>query len=177
MYTFWPHSPNHQMDGFGIYMITSGTYQKQHFLQESKRRTDFCSLLFQIMLKYKLELQAWAVLSNHYHLIIQVPNGNLDLKKAITELHRTCALRLNRLDNTPGRKVWFNYWDSMITYPQSYYARLHYVHTNPVHHRIVPNAGLYPHCSYSWFIQNAPKVFVNRILQMDSSRIRVNDEF
>ena len=177
MYIFWPHSPNHQMDGYGIYMITVGTYQKQHFLLDPERRTFFCDKLFQIMLEHHLELQAWAVMSNHYHLIVQVPDHNIQLRSVITELNRSSAVSFNRKDKTPGRKVWHNYWDSHITYHKSYLARLHYVHTNPVHHGIVPNATLYPHCSYAWFEQNAQAAFRDTVLQMDSSSISVHDDY
>lgn len=177
MLTTWPHAPVHKMDAGGIYMVTAGTYQKEHFLWEPATRTYFCSLLFETMLKYGFELQAWAVMSNHYHMIVQVPDQNTSLRTALSELHRSSALHFNRTDKKPGRKFWYNFWDSQITFQKSYFARLHYVHTNPVHHGIVANAALYPHCSYTWFIQNTPEVFQNTILQMDSSKINVIDNF
>jgi hypothetical protein len=52
-------------------------------------------------------------------------------------LHTRAGGWINRLDNTPNRKVWHNFWDTKLTYEKSYLARLNYVHQNPVRHGLV----------------------------------------
>jgi putative transposase len=47
---------------------------------------------------------------------------------------------VNGLDQSPERQVWYNYWDTLLTYQSSYLARLNYVHQNAVKHRLVPVA-------------------------------------
>ncbi|MGC4017610.1 MAG: hypothetical protein QM755_24305 [Luteolibacter sp.] len=85
------------------------------------------------------QLEAWAVMANHYHFVGKAPdNGAENLRHFLGDLHRQTATWLNRLDNTPGRKVWHNYRESSLTFENSYYARLHYVMNNPVHHGLVP---------------------------------------
>src|ERR1700689_3090201 len=39
------------------------------------------------------------------------------------------------------------------------FARLHYVHRNPVHHGLVRAATAYPWCSAAWFETEAPASF------------------
>ena len=40
----------------------------------------------------------------------------------------TTAHEVNQLDGVKGRKVWHNFWDKQITFENSYWARLNYVH-------------------------------------------------
>jgi putative transposase len=67
--------------------------------------------------------------------------------------------QLNRWDNTLGRTVWFQFWDSHITFERSYLARLNYVHYNPARHGLVPVAENYKWCAAAWFAQSAPPAF------------------
>src|SRR6185295_13265442 len=41
------------------------------------------------------------------------------------------------IDNATGRQVWYNFWDTKLTFENSYLARLNYVHQNPVKHGLV----------------------------------------
>lgn len=108
--------------------------------------------------------QAWAVLNNHYHFIAQAPEDATTLEKLMRQLHSITAVEINRWDNTPGRQVWFNYWDSCLTYERSYLARLHYVHTNPTKHGLVHNAMNYPFCSYKWFVEQGEEEIKRQVL-------------
>ena len=92
-------------------------------------------------------------------------------------VHARLALWVNRLDGAPGRKVWHNYWETRLTYRQSYFARLNYVHQNPVRHGLVPVANQYPWCSAAWFERTAQPAQVKSIYAFKTDRIRVLDEF
>jgi len=178
MYNDWPHAPSHRLESDGAYMITAGTYHKHHILNTPEKLTRFCRLLFRLCDKHKWHLQAWAVMSNHYHFIALAPHGeHHDLGKLITELHRKSAIGLNQLDNKPERKVWFQFWDSHLTFEKSYYARLNYVHNNPVHHGATNNASDYDWCSLSWLINNTSPAFYKSILNFKIDKVNVRDDF
>jgi putative transposase len=81
------------------------------------------------------------------------------------------------MDGQPGRKVWFQYWDSRISLERSYFARLNYVHNNPVHHGLADKAENYPWCSAAWFGRNAPASFVATVKSSKADRLRVPDDF
>ena len=87
------------------------------------------------------------------------------------------AKQLNTWDNTPGRRVWFQYWDSHITFERSYLARLNYVHHNPIHHGIAAVAEDYKWCSASWFAHNASSAFVKTVNGLKIDKINVPDDF
>jgi REP-associated tyrosine transposase len=177
MHKYWPHGARHYLADSGAYIVTAGTYCKVHILNTSEKRTRFCTLLFRLAEKHGWQLQAWSVMSNHYHFVAISPDDASSLQTFINHLHRTSAIGLNKFDETKGRKVWHQYWDSLITFEKSYFARLNYVHTNPVHHGVCDNAELYEWCSASWFRQNAPTSMVNTVFNFKTDSINVKDDF
>jgi len=73
------------------------------------------------------QLEAWAVFSNHYHFVGHAPSDAQDaatLSQMLGVLHTKTGGWINRLDGTPGRQVWHNFWDTRLTYQRSYLARL-----------------------------------------------------
>jgi putative transposase len=92
-------------------------------------------------------------------------------------LHTRTGGWLNRLDQTPGRQVWFNYRDTRLTHQRSYLARLNYVHQNPVKHGLVPVANQYPWGSAAWFERTASPAQVRSIYRFKTDRVNVPDEF
>lgn len=112
-------------------MVTAGTYRRQLLFGTGKRRDLLLSKLFELAERYRWRLQAWAILSNHYHLIAMTEAKTESLSLLFRTLHAQTAVAVNREDGTPGRKVWFQYRDSHLTYPKSCFARLNYVHNNP----------------------------------------------
>jgi putative transposase len=174
----WPHAPPHDVFAPGIYMVTGGTYQKAHFLRGDVRLNYFCETLFPLAEKYGWSLQAWAVLSNHYHFIAKSPDeGKQSLRPLITALHRRTAIYLNEIDGTSGRKVWHNYFDTPLTYQRSYYARLNYVNNNAVKHGLVDRAVDYPWCSAAWFESKAEKSYVRTIGAFKTDSVKVDDDY
>jgi putative transposase len=173
----WPHAPIHRLDIRGIYMVTAGTYLKSHHLNTPERLELAMQMLFSGAREFEWELHAWAILSNHYHFVARSPAHPASLRRMMGKLHMTLAKELNRQDGTPGRKVWYQYWDSLITHERSYLARLKYVHYNPQHHRVVLDATTYRWCSAAWFIQTASPAFAKTLASFQVDRLKVPDDF
>ena len=171
----WPHSPLHRLGEGGAYMVTASTYRKEPFLSTPSRLTLVRDALFELAKEMGWLLQAWAVLRNHYHFIAQSPQQAETLPPLIRKLHARTAKALNEEDRNPGRRVWFQYWDTLLTYERSYFARLNYVHQNPVKHCLVRQAEAYPWCSAGWFARTATPAFYRRITGMATDRLNVLD--
>jgi putative transposase len=90
-------------------------------------------------------------------------------------LHEKTSKWINRLDGTPRRKVWFNFWETRLTFDRSYRARLNYVHQNAVKHRLVSVANKYPWCSAGWFERTAPAGQVRSLYSLKTDHVRVRD--
>ncbi len=175
--TDWPHAPVHRLSEARAYMVTAGTYRKEHFLLGPECLTLVWDTLFACANEFGWRLQAWAVMSNHYHFVAVSPANAGSLRRLIGKLHMTTAKALNEMDGTRGRKIWHQYWDSRITYQPSYLARLQYVHHNPVHHGVVPNADNYEWCSAAWFARTAEPAFVRTVASFKTDRLNVRDDF
>jgi putative transposase len=179
-HTPWPHAPLHQLSLRGTYFVTAGTYLKLHHFRSPQRLRILHRGLLTVASDFGWHLEAWAVFSNHYHFIGHSPVQAADasnLADMLSVLHTKTAGWVNRLDQAPARKVWFNYRETRLTYQKSYLARLNYVHQNPVKHGLVPVANQYPWCSAAWFERTASPAMVKSIYRFKVDRVVVSDEF
>jgi putative transposase len=177
IYKEYLHTPPHLFRPHSIYMVTGGTLKKRSLLDSDSKKEHFLTTLIERTRKLAWELEAWAILPNHYHIIARAPENAGKLKTLIQSVHSISGKHLNQQDNTPGRRTWYNYWDTCITFERSYMARLNYVHVNPVKHGLVERADDYPYCSYRWFVERADPVFRDRVLSHPIDRLRVMDDF
>jgi len=173
----WHHGPAHVFAGNTNYIVTAGTLDKRPIFKGDERLAILQNLLFEVASAYKWELQAWALFANHYHFIAKSPPDGKSLKNLIQPLHSQSAREVNNLDLTPGRRVWFQYWDTCLTYEKSYLARLNYVHNNPVKHGLASIAEEYSFCSAAWFNGNADPQFRQKVEASPYDCIKIEDDY
>jgi putative transposase len=172
----WPHAPLHRFDEAGIYFVTGATHQKAHLFRDSTALDALQAHLFENAKKNDCWLQAWALLSNHYHLVVACDAGE-HVKKMIQRFHTESAIDINRRDGARGRHVWFQYRDTRLTFEASWLPRLRYTHENAVHHGLARVATQYPWCSASWFERTARPAFAATVARMKIDRVSVYDDF
>ena len=172
----WPHAPVHRLDEEGTYIVTAGTYRKRHLFHSPERLELLHDTLLDVAAEFRWSLQAWAVLANHYHFVAISLHDPRSLRTLLSKLHMLTAKRLNQWDAAPGRKVWFQFWDTQITYQRSYLARLNYVHHNPVKHGVAQEAAQYPWCSAAWLERAATAAFRKTVRSFKTDRVKVVDD-
>ena len=177
IFKIYLHNPPHYFVPETMYMVTGAILYNQHLLSENRRKELVLQTLLDRAALLGWSLQAWAVLNNHYHFVAQSPENAMTLKKLIRQLHSITAIRLNKWDQTPGRQIWCNYWDSCLTYERSYLACLHYVHMNPVKHGLADNAMDYPFCSYKWFVERDDEALKQQVFAQPIDHVKIFDEF
>lgn len=173
----WHHRPAHVFESNQRYMVTASTLHKQMFFKGDERLAILRNQLFSLSEKLGWELQAQALFPNHYYFIAKAPDDAKTLKTLVRQLHSVTARELNRIDGDAGRRVWFQDWDTCLTYEKSYYARLNYVMNNPVHHGLVHMASEYKFCSAGWFEAEAEQGFANKVKSFQYDQVKVQDEF
>src|ERR1044072_7943310 len=146
----WPHAPIHRLGSDGVYMITGATLHKQLLFSTAAKLTLLESEILTLARQYSWQLEAWAVFMNHYHLIARGEPDAERLDAFLNHVHTSTARDLNRLDQKPARRIWYNFWETRLTYQRSYLARLKYVHQNAVKHGLVNIANQYQWCSAAW---------------------------
>ncbi|MBS0659516.1 MAG: transposase [Verrucomicrobia bacterium] len=176
----WPHAPPHRLAAAGVYLVTSRTRGRIPHLASTARREAFQALLLASAHEAGWRLEAWAILSNHFHFIAHSPDGApsaASLRILVRKLHGLSTMRWNQEDGTPGRaRLWHNFRETHLTLQRGYLARLNYVHQNAVHHRLVRHAAEYPWCSAVAFREAVTPAWERTIEGFEFSRIADADE-
>ena len=173
----WPHAPLHRLGSDGVYMITGATLRKELLFSTPAKLTLLENEILMLARLHDWQLEAWAVFMNHYHLIARTQPEAAPLDTYIRQLHSKTAVDLNASDGTTGRQVWYNYWETRLTYERSYLARLNYVHQNAVKHGLVLVASQYEWCSAAWFERTASASAVKTIYSFKTDKLKINDDY
>jgi putative transposase len=174
----WPHSPPHRLSAGGTYFVTARTIGGIEHFHDPLRRTFVRDALLGHAKRYGWEMEAWAVLSNHYHFVAHTTASQSNaesLRKFLRHLHGDVTRHINRLDRVEGRKLWHNYRETQLTHHESYFARLHYTHNNPVHHRLVEVASGYEWSSAAAFERTCSRAWVNTVYSFKYDQIAIAD--
>jgi putative transposase len=172
----WPHAPPHRFRELeSIYFITASTRHRQHLYRSPADLDRLAETLFRAANLRECALQAWALLSNHYHLVLSGRGG--DVRQMLDDIATGEGMACNRRDDTPGRQLWFQYRDTELTFERSWLARLRYTHENAVHHGLVTDARRYRWCSAAWFESNARPSFVKVVRSFNIDRVNVPDDY
>jgi len=177
----WPHAPPHRLQTAGVFFLTARTSKKAHLLASPEARGWIQGTLFDLADHYGWRLEAWAVLSNHYHLVTHSPpladNAAESLGEMIRHLHSLTTKELNRRDGQAGRsRLWQNFRETHLTHQRSYLARLHYVHQNAVHHGLVTLGSHWKWCSASAFKEAVTPAWLKTVTRFRYDEIALADD-
>jgi putative transposase len=160
-----------------VYIVTAGTFHKEPLFDTSAKLDLLERMLLSLSKQHGWQLEAWAVLANHYHFVGRGNPQSVPLAQFLQGLHYDSARALNQMDAQPGRRVWYNFWDTRLTHQYSYLARLNYVHRNAVKHGLAVVANQYPWCSAAWFERAASPAQIKTIYSFKTDQVEVYDEY
>ncbi|MBU0597737.1 transposase [Patescibacteria group bacterium] len=149
---FKPFHPPHIYLDNTIYFITARTRDKWKYFNTDRRKLLINNILKSVIKQYDLQLYAWVILANHYHLLIKIKSNN-QLIRFIKSFHGQSAISLNKIDKIPGRKIWVNYWDHCIRDEKDFWRHFNYIHHNPVKHKCVTLINDYKFSSYREYLE------------------------
>ena len=114
----------------GWYHVTSRGNRKQTlFLNDTDRRR-FLGLVEQLPERFRLEVHAFVLMDNHYHLVVRTPEPNLG--HAIKWLNVSYSSRFNWAHRQSGHVFQGRYKSILIEELSGVVAVARYVHLNPV---------------------------------------------
>jgi putative transposase len=139
-----------EFPGAIYHVINRGNYRADIF-RTAGARAAFESCLFEACGKSGWVLHAFVLMSNHYHLALETPDGNL--VPGMHWLQATFANRFNRLRGERGHLFQGRYKALVVEDGPALGQVCDYIHLNPVRAGIVPVARLreYRHSSY-WYL-------------------------
>jgi putative transposase len=144
------HRPVHFYVAGGCYFITAAILQHLPLMLAAERRAWFVGSLLEGVSELHEELVAWVVLPNHYHAVVRVKNQQ-SAAILMQRVHARSAKRFNQEDHTPGRQVWYSYWDRCLWTEGDFWSRINYIHRNPVRHGYVAAPEDWEHSSWREF--------------------------
>ena len=169
----WPHAPPHRLLSAGVYFLTARTAERRHLLADDSLKDWFQDTLFRLTDESGWRLEAWCILSNHYHLVAHSPkDGGASLGPLVQHLHSLTTKELNRRNGTPGQnRLWQNFRETILVEQASYMARLHYVHQNAVHHQLVKTGSEWKWCSALAFKKAVTPAWLKTVVSFRYDRI------
>jgi putative transposase len=147
------HSPPHPVGGQPFYLLTAACYEHKHHMRSGERRRQILGRLFELFTQNGMEILAWVVLSNHYHLLVHMADFGA-LGKIFRLVHGATSRQWNLEDETLGRKVWYRYADRAIRSERHYYTTLNYIHYNPIKHSFVQSPYAWEESSVHWYLEH-----------------------
>jgi len=155
------HRPPHLYIDHNWYFITAHTVGKKPLFISKQHKTIWLNEFTLLVNYYSIDIAAWVLLNNHYHLLGYFGKSN-QIPVFIKRLHGVTSNALNKFDQKQGRKIWYSYWDRLIRDENDYWTKFNYIHYNPIKHGYVNELPKWEFSSYPDLLQlNGEDWFAN----------------
>lgn len=107
----------------------------------------FCDQLYFVHHAYRVQILSFVLMSNHFHMIIRTPEGNLS--DSMGWFMRETSRQLTRCGNRINQAYGGRYFRAVIDSPLYYLHAYKYIYLNPVRARLSDRAENYPYSTLS----------------------------
>lgn len=127
----------------------------ENVFADSNDFKDFIARLLETSKMFNFRVSAFCLMSNHYHILVQTPTGNLS--RAMRHVNGVYTQRYNRRQNTDGQLFRGRYKSVLVQEDRHLLELLRYIHRNPVRANMCTAAGDYRWSSHQGYISSAKK--------------------
>jgi REP element-mobilizing transposase RayT len=129
-----------------LYHITARGDRREDIFEDDQDRQMFLATLEQVITQFNWTCFAWCLMDNHYHLLMQTPDGNLS--KGMRQLNGIYTQANNRRHYRVGH-LFQGRFKAILVDSDAYLLELaRYVVLNPVRAGMVKKAADWPWSSY-----------------------------
>jgi REP element-mobilizing transposase RayT len=163
-----PRKPRIEFEGAFYHVITRGN-QRQKIFKEPADYNKFLQFLLIYRNRYHYHLNAFVLMSNHVHLLIET--GETPLSKILQGINQSYTLYFNRKYKTVGHLFQGRYKAILCDRESYLLGLLKYIHENPLRARIAETLDVYPWSSHHAYTgKNNPLALVSedQVLRMFS---------
>lgn len=132
------------------HVTNRGAASKEIFHSDQDRKK-FLSLLQKTTKQHEIEIHAYCLMSNHYHLLIKTPSANLS--KAMKYLNSLYATYYNHTQNTDGPLFKGRFKSTIVSHDTYLLYVSRYIHLNPVKANMTKKPHQYQWSSYAAYLQ------------------------
>jgi REP element-mobilizing transposase RayT len=138
----------------GLYHVTSRGDRREDIYFSDADREVWLDILGEVCRRFNWICHAWCQMSNHYHIVIETPEGNL--AQGMRQLNGVYTQATNRLHGRVGH-VFQGRYKAILVEKESYLLELaRYVVLNPLRARMINDVGDWTWSSYRAMINKAP---------------------
>jgi REP element-mobilizing transposase RayT len=131
-----------------------------------EQRLIFIGLLKEIYTRYSIEIHAYCLMGNHFHLLIRTPEPTLS--DGLQFLSGTYTKRFNRIEKLDG-PLFRGRFKAVLIDADDYLVEVsRYIHRNPVEAKLVEMPSSFPWSSYYAYLnpEQAPDwLYTNEVLK------------
>lgn len=139
-----------------IYHVLSRGNSGQEIFRSKDDRQLFLDLLAKLVERFDIEVHAYVLMGNHYHLLLKTKHANLS---RAMQWFGTSYTRKFNLKNSTGGHLFQGRFKSILVENDTYLLRLScYIHRNPVRAGIVERLADYQWSSYGFYAYKKKKV-------------------
>jgi REP element-mobilizing transposase RayT len=129
-----------------FYHVTSRGNERKAIFYSDEDRLIFLDVLAEVCRRFNWIVHAYCQMDNHYHLLVETPDGNLS--KGMRHLNGVYTQRFNRKQNRIGH-IFQGRYKAILVDKDSYLLELaRYIVLNPVRARMLKSAEDWPWSSY-----------------------------
>jgi putative transposase len=142
-----------EFDGAWYHVMNRGAGRRLIFRNDVDRRY-FLKLLADISERFDAEIHAYCLMSNHYHLMLRTPEGNLS--RLMRHLNGVYTQWHNRHAHQDGA-LFRGRYKAILVEAEAYWTHLsRYIHRNPLDAGMVKRLSTYVWSSYPAYLGHGP---------------------
>lgn len=140
--------------GAWYHVMNRGRRSEKIFVEEEDYQT-FIELMIESSELWSVDIYSYALMPNHYHLLINTPLGNLN--RFMRHLNGVYTQRFNSSHRQEGSLFKGRYKSLLIEFDSYFIQLVKYIHRNPIRARITDNLNKYKWTSHPAYMKNSPE--------------------
>lgn len=129
-----------------VYHVMSRGNERKAIVRSEEDRERFTEVLGEGASRFNILIHGYCLMTNHYHLLVETPDGNLS--QAMRYINGVYTQRFNAMNKTVGHVFQGRYKAILIEKDEYLLCLCRYIERNPVRAGLVVHPGEYEWSSY-----------------------------
>lgn len=137
------------------YHVMNRGRRAESIFSDKKDYQMFIDLLIESCEMWDINIAAYCLMTNHYHILLQTPEGNIS--RCMRHINSIYTQRYNRRHKLDGQLFRGRYKSILVSDDSHLLQLVRYIHKNPVNAGIVNEIGKYEWSSHKGYLSYAKK--------------------